>query len=374
MRYKKIDGIQYNADIIDELASNNYKVNLNVAKSLLSLKKTKVNRRTIDYINDNYMYTIKAKEYIDKYDHYSNFYQLPTDMDLDKNDYNPNYQPNNDDEVKNIEILNKINQDNHQEKNSNIIFIILFIFGLYILYQVYNNLPPLSLDELTLLKQHGWSGYLPGPKNLNDVKIIKEILLKYTHDYLISVIIAFCSLYIFMQIFAIPGTIFLSVLAGPLFHHNIILSIMLISFSATTGSCCSYILSKLYGKPLIYKYFDNNKLNFFKSQVQLQIQQKNLFWYLLFLRLTPILPNILINLASPIVGIPLIYFFSATLIGLMPANFLHVHTGLALSEITDDGLNSRLMYQAMKLLAIGSLALIPTIFQNYFAKKLKMNE
>lgn len=59
----------------------------------------------------------------------------------------------------------------------------------------------------------------------------------------------------------------------------------------------------------------------------------NLFFYLLFLRITPLLPNWLINLAGPIVGIPLKTFIFATLFGLMPANIIHIQMGSQLSEI-----------------------------------------
>ena len=41
----------------------------------------------------------------------------------------------------------------------------------------------------------------------------------------------------------------------------------------------------------------------------------NLFWYMLFLRITPLIPNWFVNISSPIVGIPFRYFFFGTLFG-----------------------------------------------------------
>ena len=46
--------------------------------------------------------------------------------------------------------------------------------------------------------------------------------------------------------------------------------------------------------------------------------------YMLFLRVTPTLPNTFINFASPIVGVPYHIFFLATAIGLIPAAFVTV--------------------------------------------------
>jgi uncharacterized membrane protein YdjX (TVP38/TMEM64 family) len=45
---------------------------------------------------------------------------------------------------------------------------------------------------------------------------------------------------------------------------------------------------------------------------------------MLFLRLTPTLPNTFINVASPIVDVPYHIFFLATLIGLIPAAYVTV--------------------------------------------------
>ena len=46
--------------------------------------------------------------------------------------------------------------------------------------------------------------------------------------------------------------------------------------------------------------------------------------YMLFLRVTPTLPNTFINMASPIVDVPYHIFFLATLVGLIPAAYVTV--------------------------------------------------
>jgi uncharacterized membrane protein YdjX (TVP38/TMEM64 family) len=46
--------------------------------------------------------------------------------------------------------------------------------------------------------------------------------------------------------------------------------------------------------------------------------------YMLFLRVTPTLPNTFINFASPIVDVPYHIFFLATAIGLIPAAYVTV--------------------------------------------------
>ncbi len=48
---------------------------------------------------------------------------------------------------------------------------------------------------------------------------------------------------------------------------------------------------------------------------RIQSHKENLFYYMLFLRITPLVPNWFINVSSPIIGIPFGHFFFATLFG-----------------------------------------------------------
>jgi uncharacterized membrane protein YdjX (TVP38/TMEM64 family) len=71
------------------------------------------------------------------------------------------------------------------------------------------------------------------------------------------------------------------------------------------------------------------------------------------------MPNWLVNMASPIVGVPLHQFFFATLIGLIPANYLHVSTGQAINNLqTGESLMS--WHQILALSCFGVVALLPT--------------
>ncbi|KAF6151717.1 hypothetical protein GIB67_002000 [Kingdonia uniflora] len=59
--------------------------------------------------------------------------------------------------------------------------------------------------------------------------------------------------------------------------------------------------------------------------------------YMLFLRVTPTLPNTFINVASPIVDVPFHIFFLATSIGLIPAAYVTVRAGIAIGELRSVG-------------------------------------
>lgn len=124
------------------------------------------------------------------------------------------------------------------------------------------------------------------------------------------VLASFCVVYVTLQTFAIPGPIVLSILAGamyPLWQAQ-----LLVAFCATAGASLCFALSYSLGRGLFNRVFAT-MIASFKSRIAQN--QSNLFYYLLFLRITPLLPNWFVNIASPLVDVPFKYFFLATLIG-----------------------------------------------------------
>ncbi|OIV92993.1 hypothetical protein TanjilG_20655 [Lupinus angustifolius] len=174
--------------------------------------------------------------------------------------------------------------------------------------------------------------FLKLPRTLEDLQLLRDNLEIYTSDYTAQVLVGYCMVYIFMQTFMIPGTVFMSLLAGALF--GIFKGVALVVFTATAGASSCFFLSKIIGRPLLSSLWPE-KLKFFQNQVARR--RKSLLNYMLFLRLTPTLPNTFINFASPIMDVPYHIFFMATVIGLIPAAYVTVRAGLALGELQSIG-------------------------------------
>ncbi|KAM1724785.1 hypothetical protein ACFX11_023195 [Malus domestica] len=174
--------------------------------------------------------------------------------------------------------------------------------------------------------------FLKLPRSLQDLRILRVHLEDYTSDYTAQVLLGYCMVYIFMQTFMIPGTVFMSLLAGSLF--GVFKGVALVVFNATAGASSCFFLSKLIGRPLVFSLWPD-KLQFFQNQVAKR--REGLLNYMLFLRLTPTLPNTFINVASPIVDVPYRIFFLATSIGLIPAAYVTVRAGLVLGELRSLG-------------------------------------
>lgn len=103
---------------------------------------------------------------------------------------------------------------------------------------------------------------------------------------------------------------FLSILSGFLFKFHIAL-ILVCSCSAVGATLC-YLLSQLVGRRLVRHYFPARAQQW--SQ-QVDKHRNELLSYILFLRMTPFLPNWFINLVAPVIGVPLYPFAVGTFFG-----------------------------------------------------------
>lgn len=200
--------------------------------------------------------------------------------------------------------------------------------------------------------------FLKLPRNLEDLQILRDHLESYTSDYTVQVLVGYCVVYIFMQTFMIPGTVFMSLLAGSLF--GVFRGVALVVFTATAGASSCYFLSKLIGRPLVFSLWPD-KLTFFRDQVARR--RKGLLNYMLFLRVTPTLPNTFINVASPIVDVPYHTFFFGTVIGIIPAAYVTVRAGITLGELQSVG-DLYDMHSIATLFLIGLVTITPTLIGN----------
>ncbi|XP_047969584.1 uncharacterized membrane protein At4g09580 [Salvia hispanica] len=200
--------------------------------------------------------------------------------------------------------------------------------------------------------------FLKLPRSLEDLQILRDNLESYTSDYTVQVLVGYCLVYVFMQTFMIPGTVFMSLLAGALF--GVFKGVALVVFTATAGASSCFFLSKLIGRPLVFSLWPD-KLTFFQAQVAKR--REGLLNYMLFLRVTPTLPNTFINVASPIVDVPYHIFFLATFIGIIPAAFVTVRAGIALGDLQSMG--DLYDFQSLAtLFLIGIVSVTPTFLGN----------
>ncbi|KAG5192935.1 snare associated Golgi protein-domain-containing protein [Tribonema minus] len=178
---------------------------------------------------------------------------------------------------------------------------------------------------------------------------------------------AFVSLYIALQSFAIPGTIILSILSGAL--YPLAQAQALVALCATIGSSTCYLLSFMFGRVIIKRKFPEAMASF---KHKIDRNRDHLMFFMIFLRLTPLVPNAFVNMASSMVGIPFNIFFMGTMLGLLPANFIHAQTGRSLRNVTVQP-EARWGQMAV-LFGLQFVALLPVLIKKKLGKVIDVEE
>ena len=126
---------------------------------------------------------------------------------------------------------------NDHEKNKRMyrmILVLLFVTGLSILVLLTVNLPTLSEEEKDIL--------FTIPSDTRKISNTAALLKRYSASNGTLILAIFCTSYLFLQTFAIPGTLFLSILSGALWGK--FYGMIVTSLCATIGSSFCFILSK----------------------------------------------------------------------------------------------------------------------------------
>ncbi|KAF3430050.1 hypothetical protein E2986_08878 [Frieseomelitta varia] len=150
------------------------------------------------------------------------------------------------------------------------------------------------------------------------------------------------------------GSIFLSILSGFLFPFP--LAWLLVCTCSAVGASLCYFLSSLLGQKAR------------EWSLTVKKNENNLFNYMLFLRITPLLPNWFINLASPVIGVPLAPFALGTFFGVAPPSFIAIQAGKTLQNLTSS--TDAWSWNSIIVLCICAiLPLVPIIFKQKVQQK-----
>ncbi|CAH0721544.1 unnamed protein product, partial [Brenthis ino] len=235
-----------------------------------------------------------------------------------------------------------------------IIVAIIFILSLTALGLLYKQFPELEEHE----KQH-----LKLPWDLEEAKGLGLILNRYKDKYFYEVLLGVFLVYIFLQTFAIPGSIFLSILSGFLFPFY--LALLLVCCCSAIGASLCFFLSNLVGKKIVKKFFPERAAQWSKAVTK---HKNNLLNYIIFLRVTPFFPNWFINMTAPVIGVPLIPFALGTFIGVAPPSFVAIQAGQTLNTLTST--SDAWSWTSVTILSLFALiSLIPVLLKQKLRQK-----
>ncbi len=181
-------------------------------------------------------------------------------------------------------------------------------------------------------------------------------LLAYAETHFWSLFFVWGAVYVAAAAFSMPGATVLSLLTGFLFGRGP--GTLLIVVAATIGATLLLVSAR-------YLFADAARSRLEKNPRAARLLagfDQGAFNYLLFLRLVPVFPFWLVNLASAVTRIPVRTYILGTAIGILPGSFVFANLGSSLGAVDSfKGLVSGDVLIALGLL--GVLSLIPILLK-----------
>ena len=195
---------------------------------------------------------------------------------------------------------------------------------------------------------------------LDALKANRQSLLQYYESHKVVTAAGFMAIYILQTALSLPGAAILSLAAGAIFGS--LLGTVYAVIAATIGAGLAFLVTRYLLRDTIINRFGANL-----EALNRELETRG-FNYLLFLRLVPLFPFFLINLAAGLTRLPLRVFVLGTIIGIIPGGFVFVNAGASLAGIESLGdVASPRVLGSFALL--GLFALVPVIYGKVKQKK-----
>ena len=177
-----------------------------------------------------------------------------------------------------------------------------------------------------------------------------ELIKTYLESFGVWMIIAYCLLYVVAVFIPHAGT-FMTVVGGllfaPLFGTALVITL------SSLGSVLPFLIAKKFGRERVKAKIEKTKYKKYLDKTD-----RNSFMFVLYMRLTPIIPYELQNYIAGLVNISTGKFILATFIGLLPGTFGLIYLG---NTIGDTSTKNIIILVALTVVAI----LIPIILNKY---------
>ena len=211
----------------------------------------------------------------------------------------------------------------------------------------------------------GLSSYL----TLDALKENRDTLRSFVQAHKAEAVGVFILAYIAVAALSLPVGVVLSVAGGFLFGS--LFGAAWIVIGATIGATILFVVAKsALGEPLRQR---------FAAQVKTMEDgfKANAFSYLLLLRLVPLFPFWLVNLAPAFLGVSITIFVATTFIGIIPGAFVFASIGNGLNALFDAGEQPDLSLVGLlarpdfyiPIAGLAVLSLIPIVYRAVSAKR-----
>lgn len=198
--------------------------------------------------------------------------------------------------------------------------------------------------------------------SLEAVKANRAALLDFTDGHFVAALAIAFAVYAGATAFSLPGGLVLSLTMGFIFGRWV--GTVLIVIAATVGATLVFLAAR-------YLFADaaRKRMGTLGDKISAGFTE-NAFNYLLFLRLVPVFPFFLVNLAPAFTNIGVRTYVLGTLIGIIPGSFVYANLGQTLGRI--DSLSGLVAPETLGAFALlGFFALVPVLLKRFRSSRIE---
>lgn len=137
------------------------------------------------------------------------------------------------------------------------------------------------------------------------------------------------AVYVVVTALSLPGAAAMSLVGGAIF--GLWLGVLVVSFASTIGATLAFLVARFLLRDAVQKRFGDRL-----EKINKGVARDGAF-YLFTLRLVPIFPFFVINLAMALTPIRTLTFYIVSQIGMLPGTFVYINAGTQLAQIESAG-------------------------------------
>lgn len=193
-----------------------------------------------------------------------------------------------------------------------------------------------------------------------DIAAQYDMITMWVHQHYMAMVLGFIIIYIIAVACSVPGAVFLTLTGGILFGW---FAAILVVFSASIGALIVFLAAR--GAMASFFQLSSSR---FLSQLKHGFDQSPFFW-LLALRLMPVAPFWAVNIIPAFLGMRVLPYLMATIIGIIPGSVVFVYIGMGFGELMAIGKVPNLSLLSNQhflgpMLSLSLLALVPALIQS----------
>ena len=165
--------------------------------------------------------------------------------------------------------------------------------------------------------------------SLDSIRENRDALVRWREHNLGAAIAAYVGIYVVSVAFSVPGAVWLTLAGG--FVFGTVLAAGLTIGSATIGATLVFLAARSSLGAVLHE-----KAGPWMGRIEAEVKQGAVS-FMLVMRLIPVIPFFVANLAPAFVGVRLWTFVWTTLLGIAPATVVVSSAGAGLGEVLDRG-------------------------------------